>query len=38
VARRLLIRKLADLLHVEHADYIHAKLKARDAAAARDAG
>jgi len=28
-----LIRKLADLLHVEHRDYITAKLRARDAAA-----
>jgi uncharacterized tellurite resistance protein B-like protein len=28
-----LIRKLADLLYVEHRDYIHAKLQARDRAA-----
>ena len=30
-----LIRKLADLLYVEHHDYINAKLEARDAAARR---
>ena len=29
-----LVRKVADLLYVPHADYIHAKLKAREAAGA----
>jgi uncharacterized tellurite resistance protein B-like protein len=28
------VRKVADLLYVPHADYIHAKLKAREAAGA----